>query len=283
LIGRKGRRISGDRLGRARLGAVVILAPLLALLLDSCAPTVPRPGRLDLRDVETRYEAQRAEREGRLAAVRIEATAWIDAADLGRLPAVQLDVALVAPNRVRARVASLFGTALDLLVRGDSLSAYVPPRRLGVELGSIEDSLGIRRPGEWGCRALAASWDAIDARWEAVPQDSLRRARWAEGADSLSMSVDSRGLPVQVEVRPAAGAALDVRYTGWQWVESTAWPARIEITDDAARVNVAIRMDRVRFAGHPDPQWMALTIPASAERLDWRALKETLARVGGKR
>ncbi len=277
-----GRRIATSVAGAGWLRAAALAGFLLGLL-DSCAPTVPPPGPIDLRGVETRYAAQRAERESRLAAVRIEATAWIDAPSLGKLPAVQIDVALVAPDRVRARVASLFGTALDLLVRGDSLTAYVPPRKLGVELASLEDSLGIRRPGEWGCRAFAASWNPVGARWEVTPRDSLRRARWIEGADSLLLSVDERGLPAQVEIRPAHGANLAVRYPAWQWIEATAWPARIEITDEAAEVAIALRMDRVRFEGHPDPRWMALEIPATAERLDWKALKETLARVGGRR
>ena len=284
MIDRAGRRTPGrDRRGLRPSVRASLAAASLAALLASCAPTARGPAGLDLRGVETRYETQRAEREARLAAVRIEATAWIDAEEIGRLPAVQLDVALVAPNRVRARVASLFGTALDLLLRGDSLTAYVPPRRLGVQLGSVEDSLGVRRPGEWGCRALAASWNAVDARWETARGDSFRRARWAEGEDSLRMSVDVRGLPVDVEIRPARGAALDVRYTAWQWIESTAWPGRIEIAGDSARVRIALRVDRVRFTAHPDPQWMVLAIPASAERLDWRSLKETLARVGGRR
>lgn len=255
----------------------------IAFLLGSCAPARRGPAPLDLRDLATRYRAQRDAREQRLAAVRLEATTWIDGTTMGRLPAVQLEVALVAPDHVRARVASLFGTALDLLVRGDSLTAYVPPRRMGVELGSLEDSLGIRRPGQWACRALAATWDPREVRWVMGGADSLRHAAWAEAGDSLRLDVDAKALPVAIVLRSAEGRTLTIRYPAWQWIESTPWPARIQIEDAAAGVEVALRIDRVRFERQPDPQWMVLQVPASAERLDWRSLKEALARMGGVR
>jgi hypothetical protein len=215
--------------------------------------------------------------------VRLEATTWIDATSVGRLPAVQLEVALVAPDHVRARVGSLFGTALDLLVRGDSLTAYVPPRRMGVELGSLEDSLGIRRPGEWAGRALAATWDPQGARWVAGGTDSLRHAAWVEEGDSLHLDVDAKALPVAVVLRSREGRTLRIHYVAWQWIESTSWPSRIEIEDAEAGVQVALRVDRVRFERRADPQWMVLEVPASADRLDWRSLKEALARMGGVR
>lgn len=272
------------RPGRTGSHVARFTALALALVLGSCAPTqrgalVP----LDLRDLATRYAAQRDARQERLAAVRLEATTWIDAAALGRLPAVQLEVALVAPDHVRARVASLFGTAADLLVRGDSLTAYVPPRRMGVEVGSLQDSLGIRRPGEWGCRALAATWDPGGARWTSGDADSLRHAAWVEEGDSLQLDVDAKALPAAVTIRSARGGTLAIRYPAWQWIESTPWPSRIEIEDAAAGVQVALRVDRVRFERQADPQWMVLVVPASAERLDWRSLREALARMGGGR
>ena len=276
---RRGRPI---RRSRPLLASAVALG--IAFLLGSCVPA-PRggPGPLDLRDLATRYRAQRDAREERLVATRLEATTWIDAATIGRLPAVQLEVALVRPDQVRARVASLFGTALDLLVRGDSLTAYVPPRRMGMELGSLEDSLGIRRPGEWACRALAATWDPHGARWLADGADSVRHVSWAEAGDSLRLEVDAKALPLAIVLRSAEGRVLTIRYPAWQWIETTAWPSRIEIEDAAAGVQVALRVDRVRFEHEADPRWMVLVVPASAERLDWRSLREALARMGGVR
>jgi hypothetical protein len=263
--------------------AVLACVLLATLLVGSCAPARRGVAPLDLRDLATRYEAQRAGREERLAAVRLEATGWIDGAAVGRLPAVQLELALVAPDRVRARVASLFGTALDLLVRGDSLVAYVPPRRMAVEVGALEDSLGIREPGRWACRALAATWAPREARWQAGSTDSLRQAFWVENGDSLDLEVASRALPEALTIRSATGRTLVIRYPGWQWSESTAWPSRIEIEDAAAGVEVALRIDRIHFEREPDPRWLALAVPSSAERLDWRTLKEILARMGGVR
>ena len=49
-----------------------------------------------------------------------------------RCPAPQARLLLAAPDAFRLRVDSLFGTALDLAARGDSLTAYVPPRRAGM-------------------------------------------------------------------------------------------------------------------------------------------------------
>jgi hypothetical protein len=263
-------------------GRGVAECALLALLASSCAPTLRAPERLDPSTLSVRHERQRAARETLVAAARMEATAWIEGDTFGRLPALQLDVALAAPDRVRTRFGSLFGTALDLLVRGDSLSAYVPPRRMAFEVASLEESLGVRLPGAWACRAFGATWRPVDARWMRVSEDSLWHAAWLEGSDSLAMALDSRGLPVSVELRAGGGRRLTVGYPAWNWSEGQAWPARIEIEEGSGAFRATLRIDRVRFLPEPDPQWMALAIPASAERLDWEALRGAIARFGAR-
>lgn len=266
------------RVRPARLAA----AFSIALLVTSCAPTLRAPDGLDPATLSARHERLRSAREVRLVAARIEATTWIEGESFGRLPAVQLDLALAAPDRVRARLGSLFGTALDMMVRGDSLSAYVPPRRLGFELASLEESLGIRLPGAWACRAFAATWRPAEAHWARVAGDSLWRAAWLEGSDSLAMALDSRGLPVSVELRSGSGRRLLVGYPAWNWVDGVAWPARIEIEEGSGAFRATLRLDRLRFLPEPDPLWMALAIPPAAERLDWEALRGALARLGAR-
>lgn len=272
--------IAAAALGRR--AARLALGTLLVLGIHSCAPVLRAPGGLDVSALSVRHERLRAAREARLVAARMEATAWIEGENLGRLPAVQLDVALAAPDRVRVRIGSLFGTALDLMVRGDSLSAYVPPRRMGFELASLEESLGVRLPGAWACRSFAATWRPSDARWMRLAGDSLWHAAWLEGADSLAVAVDSRGLPVSVELRSAGGRQLRAAYPAWNWTDGEAWPARIEIEEGGGAFRASLRIDRVRFLPQPDPQWMALAIPPSAERLDWEALRGALSRWGAR-
>jgi len=265
--------------GRHALGFA--LAALAAATLPSCAPTSRPPATLDVSSVTQRYERLRDARERRLAAVRIEATAWIGGTSLGRLPAVTVDLALAGPDAVRARIGSLFGTALDLVVRGDSMSAYVPPRRVGVEIASLEESLGVRLPGAWACRALGATWRPVEARWARLEGDSLWRVAWLDGADSLAMSVGSSGLPAAVELHAAGGRRLTVRYAAWSWSSGLPWPSRCELEEGDGAYRAELRLDRVSFPTEPDPRWMALAIPPDAERLDWNALRRALARLGG--
>jgi len=258
----------------------VALAVLVVLGAASCAPTLRAPAGLDASSLAARYERLRAARELRLVAARMEATAWIGGDSFGRLPAVQLELALASPDHVRARMGSLFGTALDLVVRGDSLTGYVPPRRVGFEVASLEESLGVRLPGAWACRALGADWRPLEPRWVRGTGDTLWRAAWLEGTDSLAMALDGQGLPVSVELRSAGGRTLAVRYDAWNWSGGVAWPARLEFTAGSGAFHAELRLDRVRFLERPDPRWMALEIPAAAERLDWPALRDALSRLG---
>jgi hypothetical protein len=219
-------------------------------------------------------------RENRLSAARLEATLWVSGQTLGRWPAVQLELALVGPAAMRARVASLFGTALDLVVHGDSLRAYFPPRRLGLSVDTVEESLGVRAPGRWACRALGAAWNPRSGQWLAPSRDSLWRVAWTEGGDSLMMSVGASGLPRDVELRDRAGHDYQVRYLAWTVEERTAWPARLEFEEGLGSLRMSCRVDRVQFFAQPDPRWLVLNIPARAERANWSTLRQALAGIG---
>lgn len=267
-------------LARTTALAGTVAGAAMAFLAVSCAPTLRRPSAPDVSTISSRYERQRGPRASRLAAARIEATLWVEGDRLGRWPALQVDVALVGPDAMRARVASLIGTALDLAVRGDSLRAYFPPRRLGMEVGALEESLGVRAPGAWACRALAASWDAREAHWVLPEGDSLWRAVWREGADSLAMSVSADGLPASVELHDAAGRAHRLRYLRWESVDRVPWPQRVKFEEADGTVRIVCRVDHVQFLAQPDPRWLALRLPASVERVDWSRVRRVLARLG---
>jgi hypothetical protein len=253
---------------------------VLALAGTSCAPTRRVPALLDVATVAARYERQRVPREDRLTAARLEATLWVSGQTLGRWPALQVDFALVGPDAARARVASLFGTAVDLAVRGDSLRAYFPPRRLGLTVDSVEDSLGVRAPGRWACRALGAAWDPRSGRWLAPSQDSLWRVVWTEGTDSLRMTVGASGLPQEIELHDRAGHDYRIRYLAWQLEQRTAWPQRLEFDEGLGSVRLSCRVDRVQFFAQADPRWLALSVPARAERATWSTLRRALAGIG---
>jgi len=255
-------------------------AAALAFLAASCAPQHPRPTGLDVATIGARYERARAARETRAAAVRMDATLWVEGDRVGRWPAFDLDLALVGPNAMRARVASLFGTALDMTVRGDTLRAYVPPKRIGIETGALEESLGVREPGAWGCRVFSAGWQPRDVRWSAPSSDTLWWARWAEGQDSLAMGVASDGTPRRVRLEDSVGRAIEVRYPDWKWEQGVQWPEQVEVQDGAGEWHVTCRIERVQFADQPDPRWLSLTLPDRARRVDWSDLRRALTRLG---
>jgi hypothetical protein len=253
---------------------------LMAALAVSCAPTTRAPAQLDVASVRARYERARAARAARLVAVRLEATAWLEGDKIGRWPAFQLDLALAGPDAVRARVASLFGTALDLAVRGDSLRAYFPPRRIGLEVNALEESLGVSAPGRWVCRALAADWRPDDSGWSSPSGDSLKRVEWTEDVGTLAMTVGSSGLPHTVELRDRYGRVLRARYLGWLTVDRVPWPDRLELEEGDGAFLASIRVDRARFPASSDPHWFAVDIPSRATRVDWSSLRRALERLG---
>ena len=251
----------------------------LALLAASCAPNARRPAPLDLATLADRYERLRETRAARARATRLDGTLWVEGEAVGRWPAIDVDVALAGPDAIRARMASLFGTALDLTVRDDTLRAWVPPRRIAIETGSLGDSLGVREPGAWACRVFAADWTASNAEWTPPSRDTLWWARWSESGDSLAMGVGTDGLPQRVRLWDDPGRSLEVRYPDWGWQSGQAWPERIEVVEGDRHWRVSCRIERFQFADRPDPRWLALSIPSGVERVDWSRLRRALERM----
>lgn len=257
------------------------LALLALALLAGCAPLrVPiapiEPGRR-----AERYGIALARRESKGAAVDAQLLLWAEAPAGSRLPGAEGRLLLAAPDAFRLRVASVFGTALDLGGRGDSLSAYVPSRRRALMLDAIRDTLGLRQPGRLAYRALSATWRPPDDAWgRAAWEDSLMRISWLEQGDTLAIAVGSAGLPAWASFARPDGAGLRVDYQGWDQASGVAWPVRFTIEDREGAFRIAGKVARVRFPAHADSLRLAVAIPAGAVRLTLAELRRVIERLG---
>jgi hypothetical protein len=247
-----------------------------------CAPHVLRVAELAPALRAERYRAALAEREARGAAVDAQLLLWAEIPAASRLPGAEGRLLLAAPDAFRLRVGSLFGTALDLGARGDSLSAYVPSRRRGLAVDARRDSLGILRPGGLAFRALSAAWRPPDSAWAlATWSDTLMRVWWMEDADTLAVAIGSDGLPAWASLARPGGSGVQVSYRAWDRSTGIAWPSHFEFEDRNGGFRLACKVSRVRFPAAPDSLRLIVPIPAGAERLTLAGLRRVLKRLGG--
>ncbi len=266
--------------GSARVRGWVVALPAFAILAG-CAPLrVPVAGIEPTMRAE-RYGVALARREAKGVAVDAQLLLWAEAPAGSRLPGAEGRLLLASPDAFRLRVASLFGTALDLGARGDSLSAYVPSRRRALMLDAIRDSLGLRQPGRLVFRALTATWRPPDEAWrQPAWEDSLMRLEWLEDGDTLAIAVGSAGLPAWASFARPDGAGLRVDYQGWDLSSGVAWPARFTIEDREGAFRLAGKVSRVRFPARADSLRLAVAIPSGAVRLTLAELRRVLERLG---
>jgi len=271
-------RAPRERRGGSRAWPVVVLVAAVT----GCAPHLVRLTELAPALRAERYRAALAEREARGTAVDAQLLLWAEVPSAARLPGAEGRLLLARPDAFRLRVGSLFGTALDLGARGDSLSAYVPSRRQGVALDAGRDSLGILRPGGLAFRALSAAWRPPESAWAAAAwRDTLLRVWWLEDGDTLAIGVGSDGLPAWATLARPSGEGVQVRYRAWDRSAGTAWPARLDFEDRHANFRLTCKVSRVRFPARPDSLRLAVTIPAGAQRLTLASLRRALERLGG--
>lgn len=189
---------------------------------------------------------------------------------------------LAHPDAMRLRVQSLFGIGLDLAMRGDSMTGYVPARREGAVIDARREGLGIAGPGRLAYRVASGAWAPPDGAWRAATwEDSLLVLRWAEQGDSVWLDVGAAGLPARVRVARPDGKTASARYAAWTRIDGVAWPATVEFADGARTVEVTCRVQRVRFVPGGDPSRLAVRIPPGARRLTWPELRELFERVTG--
>lgn len=266
-----------------------------AALLFLAASCVPRPvgvALLEVGEYRNRYETLLLARERAATMVQARVTLWPKLAESRasgadpvdeeprRLPALEADLVLAWPDVLRLRVASLFGTALDVGASGDSIVAWVPSARAGVVFDAVRDSLGFPDPGSLAVRAWSAGWRPPAEAWVAAsPAEDGLTVRWSEGEDSVAMVVDREGRPMQVEVRRSE-AGIRVVYQRWERAGGIEWPVALRLEDLAGPLRLAGRVERVKFAPRRDAR-LAVRIPEDAERLDLTRLRRYLRSLAG--
>lgn len=254
------------------------IALALATSILSCAPHRIEAPRIGLDVQRARFSSALAEREKRSAGVEAELSLWAYFSPADDLPGVQARLLLAGPDAFRLRVASAFGVALDLAGQDDSLTAYAPRERLGVEVGG--ESLGVRRPGSLGFRLWSATWRPPQQAWERAERaDSLLRLRWKEGSDSVELEVGSSGLPASVTVGGPSGTVI-ARYRSWTSVEGVRWASLVEVEAEKGRWGLTGRVHRVRFVRPPERERLRVHIPGTAERLSAGELRQAFERLG---
>lgn len=252
----------------------------LTALAASCAPRLAVPPRPDFGGVRERFRARLLERLDRGSAVNAGVVMWIEGRG-ERLPGAQGDLVMAAPDRVRLRIASMFGTALDLGMRGDSLLAWVPSWKTGLRLGSASESLGVREAGGLVFRALSGNWVPPAAAWEGMAlRDSVALLSWAEEGDSLRLALGRDGLPRWVRVSGAEATTVEIRYHAWDRGSGAAWPSRVELVDERHAVRLQLKTSQLRFSPHADTTRLAVRIPPHAEVLTLAQLRTVLDRLG---
>ena len=262
------------RLARPALAGAAWLAAALGALAG-CGPPPPPTGSLEPLEARSRLHAERRERRVQVCEVR--AALRLETAAAGRLPAVSVVARLAGPDRARLQARWVLGTLVDVVVSGDTLRAWMPSRRLGLELPSFADTLGVPEPGRVLRQALAASWPAPREAWRRANADSAgARLAWREAGEDWTLLVDRAGRPRQVSWA-REGRGLEVRYAGWRGRGSSAWPTRIELADPAGGFRLELWLEDVRPLGRASPAWFSLALPADVAPFGFDDLRRALA------
>ena len=260
---------------RAWTGAGAALA--LGLLPAACAHRPPAPA-VDV--LAARYDAGVAARAARLVALESELVLRVDGRATGRLPGVLVRALVAAPDRARLQATWLLGTAVDVCARGDTVIAWVPSRRAGLELPDAADSLGVRAPARFLASALGATWAPPHAAWRDARADSDGcTVAWRAEEGDAELRVAADGLPESVRFGDGT-RAVTVRYTAWSGHGDDAWPERIEVGDEGGWLRARLEVEETHAARAARPDWFALALPPDSERLSVADLRRALSRAG---
>jgi hypothetical protein len=264
----------------ARRGGILV-AGWMIFVLAGCAPRVVPVADLTVGPRSQRYREALAQRETRGVAVDASLLLWAEVPADSKLPGAEGRLLLAGPDAFRLRVGSLFGTALDVGGRGDSVRAYLPRQRLGMALDARTDTLGFVRPGSLAFRAMSAAWRPPETAWEQTTwQDTLLRVWWLENGDTVAVEVGSNGLPHRASVTRAGMGTVLLTYRLWDRNAGTAWPAVVGIEDSDGDFRLTCKIAHIAFHSHADPALMAVPIPSGAERLTVARLRRQLERMG---
>lgn len=270
---------------RAVAAVRVALAGAAVLALASCAARPIGVAPLDAGGREALYRSRLAGREERARMAVAEATLWprgfapCDSCPPARLPAVQADLLVLAPEGFRLRVRSAFGTAVDLGLRGDSLKVHAPALGLAAALDAAHDGEGLPATGELAVRLVSAAWRppaSAPAVWRGGGLEWL----WREARDSLAVTVDEDGLPAEARWWRSGEGGARVRYDRWETTDGVAWPMAWSLEAGGGGARLDCRVERVAFAGRPDPARLEVRIPADARFVGVDELRRLLGAVG---
>ncbi len=248
-----------------------MLAALVGLFAG-CAPPVPRG--LETLEVATRTQA--AERERRLRVCETRAVLRVDGRATGRLPAVSVNAWLSEPGRVRFQARWLLGVLLDASLTGDTLTAWMPAERLGLQLPGLGDTLGVADPAAFLRRALVAGWQPPREAWRGATADSAGASlAWHEDGRDWFMRVDRSGRPREVGVSDGSHR-IAVRYPEWRGAGAAALPARLEFADGDGWVRVRVELEDLHPLKRAKDSWFALSIPGDVQPLGFEDLRRVL-------
>ena len=254
----------------------------LALLVGACAPHQVPPPQIDLSTRMQRFDRACQARQRLGAGLDADLVLRISGDAVGELPALNATLALAGPDAARVRVQSAFGTALDVAARGDSLTAFVPSRRVVLDLVAASDTLGVPIPGPLAYRLWSATWLPPREAWQtAIPEDSLMVLRWSESGDSLTLGVGASGLPRRLAWQHAGESRVVCDYPGWSWVQNTAWPTHVEFEDESGALRVDCRLSLLRPSRSSSRARFGVRLPAGVERVAWSTMRRWIEQWGG--
>jgi hypothetical protein len=264
----------------ARPGALLIAGLALALA-PGCAPHRVAPPPLSPGAREAAFRAALAGREARGRAVDAAITVWARSMRSQVWPGVSAALSLRAPDGLRIRVASVFGTAFDGAAHGDSVVAVLPARGLGFAADAGRDALGLRRPGRLGVRLFSAAWRPPEAAWATGEwsRDTLA-LRWEDEGDSLRLEIGPDGLPAAITLKRGDSVRLHAAYRSWRRQSGIAWPSSIEVVGGDGALTLRCRIERLRFVERPGPARAMAQLPAGTASLEWPAFRRALEREG---
>lgn len=247
-------------------------AVLLVVAAAGCAARQPAPAPLDPHRLERRYAERLDARRALIRGTLGEVSLWLETA-ARRYPGAHATYGLGGADTMRVRVASSFGTALDLTAAGDSLWLWVPSERAAVRASSAEPPLDLPAAAAFAVRVATAAWPVPAAAWRAArPADTLTVVRWVEAGDTLELEVGTSGLPRRARLLRPGMRPVRVTYLAWRSHEGTPWPERIEVEDEGGALRLSVRVRHTRRVDESDAaRWRAL-IPDEAEQLDPEAL-----------
>jgi hypothetical protein len=193
-----------------------------------------------------RYERRLETRTHLAKALEADVTLWMRLPS-HRLPGAQGRLLVSGPDAFRLRIESLFGTALDLFARGDTVLAYAPGSRVAWTTSSAGDSIGIADPGRIACRVWSAGFDPPDEAWSgATFRDSLLELGWPEGGGEVRVAIGSDGLPREAAY-VSEEALLRARYVTWHHERGGSWPSQIRLEEERRGVVTECRLTAFRF------------------------------------